>query len=90
VRCRTTGTAKCRGTITLTARLPGRRGRSTIARVSYVVAAGTKTLRLRLRAAARRALRTRNELAAAVTIATRQPSGATRSRSRRITLVRRR
>lgn len=90
VRCRTTGTAKCRGTITLRARLPGRRGRSTIARVSYVVAAGTKTLRLRLRAAARRALRTRNELSAAVTIATRQPSGATRSRSRRITLVRRR
>jgi hypothetical protein len=88
VRCRTTATPRCRGTITLRARLPG--GRATIARASYSVAAGTRTLTLTLSAAARRVLRRRSSLAATVIVVTRQPDGATRSRSSRVTLVRRR
>lgn len=91
LRCATTATPRCRGTVTLRARLPGGRGRTTtIARASYVVAAGSRTLTLRLRSPARRALRTRATIAATATVTTRQPSGATRSRSRRVTLVRRR
>ena len=91
VNCRTTGTTRCRGTITLKARLPGGRGRNTtIARLTYAVAAGRKTLTLRVRLPGRRALRARATLAATATLATRQPSGAIRSTSRRIVLVRRR
>ena len=73
--CRTTGTTRCRGTLTLKARLPGGRGRTTtIARRSYSVAAGRRTLTLRLRAPARRALRARGPLAATATVTTRQAS----------------
>ncbi len=91
LQCRTTATARCRGTVTLRARLPGGRGRTTtIARTSYSMAAGGRTLTLRLRLAARRALRTRASLSATATVATRQPSGAIRSRSQRLVLVRRR
>ena len=89
--CRTTGTTRCRGTLTVKARLPGGRGRTTtIARRSYSVAAGRRTLTLRLRAPARRALRARGRLAATATVTTRQASAPTRSRSRRVVLVRRR
>ena len=91
LRCRTTAMARCRGTVTLKARLPGGRGRTTtVARATYAFTAGARTLTLRLRAPARRALRARGTLAATATVATRQPSGATRSRSRRVTLVPRR
>ena len=91
LRCRTTALSRCRGTITLRARLPGGRGRrTTVARATYAVATGTRTVTLRLRAPARRALRRRGTLAVTVAVATRQPSGATTSRSRRVTLVRRR
>lgn len=90
VRCRPGSARACRGTITLKARLPGARGRTTIGRASYAIGAGTRTITVRLRAAARRALRGRARIAATVTVATRQPSGSTRSRSRRVTLVRRR
>jgi len=90
LRCTTTGTPRCRGSVTLRARLPGRRERTTIARLGYDVAAGTRTLTLRLRSPARRALRTRSTLAATAVVATRQPNGSTRSRNRSVTLVRRR
>ena len=91
VDCRTTAATRCRGALTLKARLPGGRGRATtIARASYAVATGRRTLTLRLRLPARRVLRTRTTLAAAVTLVTRQPSGSTRSRARRVMLVRRR
>jgi len=91
IDCRTTATTGCRGTLTLKARLPGGRGRTTtIARRSYAVAPGRRTLTLRLRLPARRALRTRVTLAVTATLATRQPSGATRVRGHRVVLVRRR
>ena len=91
IDCRTTAATRCRGTLTLKARLPGGRGRTTtIARRSYSVATGRRTLTLRLRLPARRALRTRATLAATVTLVTRQAGGATRSRARRVVLVRRR
>jgi hypothetical protein len=89
--CRPTGATRCRGRLTLEARLPGGRGRTTtIARLTYSLAAGRRTLTLRLRLPARRALRTRRTLAATATLATRQPRGATTSRSRALVLVRRR
>ena len=91
IDCRTTATTRCRGTLTLKARLPGGRGAmTTIARASYSVATGRRTLTLRLRRPARRLLRTRATLAATATLVTRQPSGSTRSRVRRVVLVRRR
>ena len=91
IDCRTTAPTRCRGTLTLKARLPGGRGRTTtIARVAYSVAAGRRTLTLRLRLPARRALRTRATLAATATLATRQAGGSTTARSRRVVLVRRR
>lgn len=87
LRCRTTTMGRCRGTLTLRARLPGGRGRTaTIARASFAAAAGARTLTLRLRTRAHRALRARTRLAATSTVATRQPGGASTSRSRRITL----
>jgi hypothetical protein len=89
--CRLTRATRCRGTLTLKARLPGNRGRATtVARRTYSVAAGRRTVTLRLRAPARRALRTRRTLAVSTTIATLQPNGSTRSRSHRVVLVRRR
>ena len=91
IDCRTTAPSRCRGTLTLKARLPGGRGRTaTIARVAYSLAAGRTTITLRLRLPARRALRTRATLAATATLATRQAGGATTARSRRVVLVRRR
>lgn len=91
IECRARATTRCRGTITLRARLPGGRGRATtIARASYSVAAGRRTITLRLRRPARRALRSRATLAATATLATRQSSTAASSRSRRVVLVRRR
>ena len=90
VRCRPGSARTCRGTITLKARLPGSGRTTTIGRASYAIGAGTRTVTIRLRASARRALRSRSRIAATVTVATRQASGAaTRSRSRRVTLVRR-
>ena len=91
IRCRAAAAQRCRGTLVLKARLGRRGGRTTtIARRSYSVSAGTRTVTLALRRPARRALRTRTTLAATVTVATRQRDGSTRSRSRRVTLVRRR
>jgi carboxypeptidase T len=91
IDCRTTAATRCRGTLTLKARLPGGRGRTTtIARLNYSVAAGRRTLTVRLRLPARRALRTRATIAATATLATRQASGATSSRARRVVLVRQR
>ena len=91
LRCRTTAARGCRGTVTLRTRLPGGRGRTTtIARASYVAAADTRrTVTMRLRASARRALRARARLAATVAVTTRQPDGSSRSRSRHVALVRR-
>jgi hypothetical protein len=93
LNCRTaaTATARCRGTLTLKARLPGGGGRlTTIARASYAIPAGRRTLTLRLRAPARRALRTRAALAVSAIVATRQPNGSITPRSHRVVLVRRR
>jgi hypothetical protein len=90
LNCRATAPARCRGTITLKARLPGGRGRATtIARASYSVAAGRRTLTLRLRAAARRALRARATIAATAAVLTRQRNGFSRARGHRVVLVRR-
>ena len=91
LRCRTVLVARCRGTLALKARLPGGRGRATtIVRASYDFAAGVRTMTLRLGRSARRALRRRGTLSATLTLVTRQPSRSTTSRSRRVTLVRRR
>ncbi len=50
IDCRTTAATRCRGTLTLKARLPRGRGRTTtIARRTYSVATGRRTLTLRLR-----------------------------------------
>jgi hypothetical protein len=91
LNCRATAPARCRGTITLKARLPGGRGRATIiARLSYSVGAGRRTITLRLRAPARRALRARGTMATTAAVVTRQPNGTSRARSHRVVLVRRR
>jgi hypothetical protein len=91
INCRTTAATRCRGTLTLRARLPGGRGAmTTIARARYSVAAGRRTLTLRLRPPARHVLRTRATLAATATLVTRQAGGSTRSRARRVVLIRRR
>ena len=91
LNCRATAPARCRGTITLKARLPGGRGRATtIARRTYAVGAGTRTVTLRLRAPARRALRARGTITATAAVMTRQANGSSRGRSHRVVLVRRR
>ena len=86
--CRATGTARCRGTLTLKARLSGGRGRATtVARRTFSVAAGGRTVTLHLRRPARRALRARATLSASVTTTTHQPDGSATTRSRRVVLV---
>jgi hypothetical protein len=73
--------------VTLKARLPGHRRAQTIARTSYVVAAGAKTITLHLRVAARRALRARRSLAATSTVTTRQSSGPARTSTHKLKLA---
>jgi hypothetical protein len=91
LECRATAMTRCRGLLTLKARLPGDRGRTTtIARAIYAVGAGRRTLTLRLRAPARRALRARATIAATAAVLTRQRNGFSRARGHRVVLVRRR
>ena len=90
VRCQAGAAGRCRGTATLSARLPGARRTSTIARRSYVLAAGTKAIMLQLRVAARRALRARRSLSTTARITTRQDTGAGKRATRRVKLVARR
>ena len=89
VNCRTTGTTRCRGTITLKARLPGGRGRNTtIARrpTPSPPAAGRSRCACASPPAERCGPAPRSPRRPP--LATRQPSGAIRSRSRRVVLVR--
>ncbi len=87
VRCTASAAGRCRGTATLRSRLPGARRASTVARRSYVLAAGTKKITLQLRVAARRALRARRSLSATATITTRQDGAAAKTSARQVKLV---
>jgi hypothetical protein len=90
IRCRATAPARCRGTITFKARLPGAKRATTIAKASYAIAAGTTTVKLRLRAAARRALRRRSAFTVSATVTTTTSGRRSASTSTRLKLVRRR
>jgi len=87
VRCTASPAGRCRGTVTLRAKLPRARRASTVARRTYVLAAGTKAITLQLRAAARRALRARRSLSTSATITTRRDGAAAKSSTRRVKLV---
>ena len=91
VRCAATVTTLCRGTIKIRARLPGSKKLVTIAATNYVVAAGARSVALRLGPTARRALRRRTAITVTAIVATRQDdSGASTAQSTRVKLVRQR
>ena len=90
MRCVATEPKRCRGSVTLKVRMPGRRKASVIAFKQYAIAGGSKVVNLRLRTPALRALRRRGRLTATTRITTRQDGGAATSSSGRITLVRKR
>jgi hypothetical protein len=90
MRCVATEPKRCRGSITLKVRLPGRRKAAVVAFKQYTIAGGSKIVNLRLRTPALRALRRRGKLTATMRITTRQDGGAATQAAARITLVRRR
>jgi len=73
----------------LLARLAGKRRATTIARAPYVLSRSTKTVGLRARLPARRALRRRSSLTATAKVTTRHAGARSGSRSKRVKLVRR-
>jgi hypothetical protein len=89
VRCATVLATNCRGVLKLAARLPGTSSVVTIAKTNYVVAAGTRAVKLRLGPTSRRALRRRTAIAATATITSQQvATGAITTAATRVRLVR--
>ena len=88
VRCRAETAARCTGAVVLKARLRPTARATIIARRTLSLAAGTRSVTLRLRVAARRALRGRRSLAATATVTTLRAGRPAASRSSRVTLRR--
>ena len=90
MRCATVAATHCRGTAKLRARLPGSRAIVTIAKTNYAVAAGARTVTLRLGPKSRRALRRRNAITVTAVVTTHQDaSGTDTTSTARVKLVRR-
>ncbi len=89
VRCTTVIAPSCRGVLKLAARLPGTSKPATLAKTNYVVAAGTRSVKLRLGPKSRRALRRRTAFTVTATITSQQvATGAITTASARVKLVR--